>query len=146
MSRNRLSVAERCNVNEKAVRGATDLPEARQREMVAELCRFIGGQLTGKSALPPWSNDQLSSLAVAPDLAPRVRQTLDRLLAGDSEKQIAGRLGLSRHTIHVYIKTLYRQYSVCTRGELIARILGTFDSATPAPHHGRIVCSECARD
>lgn len=56
-------------------------------------------------------------------LSPRVRQTLDRLLEGDSEKQIAAKLGVSRHTVHVYIKNLYRHFSVNSRGELLARFV-----------------------
>jgi DNA-binding NarL/FixJ family response regulator len=58
-----------------------------------------------------------------PDLSPRMRQTLDRLLAGDSEKQIAGRLGVSKNTVHVYVKALYRTFNVCSRGELLARFI-----------------------
>lgn len=63
-------------------------------------------------------------LATAQDppfrLAPRLRQTLDCLLEGDSEKQIALRLGLSRQTIHDYVKALYRHFDVSSRGELLA--------------------------
>jgi DNA-binding CsgD family transcriptional regulator len=59
----------------------------------------------------------------APHLSRRLRQTLDRLLAGDAEKQIARHLGLSRHTVHVYIKALYRCFGVNSRGELLARFV-----------------------
>ncbi len=58
-----------------------------------------------------------------PKLSPRLQQTLRALLAGDSEKQIACRLGLSRHTVHDYVKTLYRHFEVATRAELIVRCL-----------------------
>ncbi|HEX8913240.1 MAG TPA: helix-turn-helix transcriptional regulator [Humisphaera sp.] len=61
--------------------------------------------------------------ALVPALAPRVRQTLDGLLRGDSEKQIAHRLGLSKHTVHVYVKALYRRLNVSSRGELFAQFL-----------------------
>jgi DNA-binding CsgD family transcriptional regulator len=54
-------------------------------------------------------------------LGPRLRQTLGRLLAGDSEKQIALRLDISRHTVHVYVKNLYRRFEVNSRGELMAK-------------------------
>lgn len=53
------------------------------------------------------------------DLTPRVRAVLDALLEGDGEKQIAVRLGISRHTVHDHIKALYRRIGVGTRGELI---------------------------
>jgi DNA-binding CsgD family transcriptional regulator len=53
-------------------------------------------------------------------LSPRVRQTLDRLLRGDSEKQAARQLEVSPHTLHIYVKTLYRKLKVNSRGELLA--------------------------
>jgi DNA-binding CsgD family transcriptional regulator len=56
-------------------------------------------------------------------LPPRQRQTLDRLLAGDSEKQIAARLQVSKHTVHIYVKSLYRRFGVCSRGELLAQFV-----------------------
>lgn len=46
-----------------------------------------------------------------------------RLLAGDSEKQIAFHLKLSPNTIHTYVKSLYRQFKVSSRGELLARFV-----------------------
>ena len=55
------------------------------------------------------------------ELSPRLQQTLQFLLAGDSEKQVARRLGLSPHTVHVYVKKLYRRYDVSSRGELLAK-------------------------
>ena len=53
-------------------------------------------------------------------LAPRIAQTLELLLEGGSEKELAGQLGLSRHTVHVYVKSIYRHYGVCSRAELMA--------------------------
>ena len=38
------------------------------------------------------------------DLPPRLKQTLEALVLGSSEKQIAGKLKLSQHTIHNYVK------------------------------------------
>jgi DNA-binding CsgD family transcriptional regulator len=54
-------------------------------------------------------------------MSPRQRQTLERLLDGDSEKQVARRLGLSLPTVHQYITELYRRYGVSSRAELMAR-------------------------
>lgn len=54
-------------------------------------------------------------------LPPRLTQTLNELLAGSSEKQIAGKLELSRHTIHNYVKALHQRFGVSSRGELLAR-------------------------
>ena len=56
-------------------------------------------------------------------LPPRVRETLSCLLDGDSEKQAAARMNLSRETVHQYVKALYRHYRVESRAELLARVL-----------------------
>jgi DNA-binding NarL/FixJ family response regulator len=53
-------------------------------------------------------------------LAPRLRPVLHHLLAGDAEKQVAQKLGLSPHTVHAYTKALYRAFDVNSRGELLA--------------------------
>lgn len=75
-----------------------------------ELGRLIGGPLTV-------GGDPREGLS------PRQRQTLVCLLDGDSEKQAAIRLGLSRHTVHQYVKELYRHFGVASRGELHTRCL-----------------------
>jgi DNA-binding NarL/FixJ family response regulator len=54
-------------------------------------------------------------------LAPRVRATLDCLLLGAADKEIAVRLGLSPHTVRGYVKAIYRAYEVNGRAELIVR-------------------------
>lgn len=54
-------------------------------------------------------------------LSPRLRQVLKCLLEGDSEKQVACRLGLTRDTTHQYVKAIYRHFGVHTRAELMAR-------------------------
>ncbi len=53
-------------------------------------------------------------------LSPQLRVTLTRMLAGDTEKTIAVRLGLSRVTIHEYVGKIYRHFGVRLRGELMA--------------------------
>ena len=90
--------------------GATD-PLIRKRRLLADLCRLIGEEVTGKSAI------------AMDDLPPRMEQTLRSLLRGDSEKEVATQLGLSRHTVHVYVKKIYRKYEVSSRGELLSRLL-----------------------
>jgi DNA-binding CsgD family transcriptional regulator len=54
-------------------------------------------------------------------LSPRLRQVLDCLLEGDGEKQVAARLGLTPQTVNQYVKAVYRQFGVNSRGELMAR-------------------------
>ena len=76
-----------------------------------ELGRLIGHALV--SATEP-SSERLS---------PRLRQTLACLLEGDSEKQVAARLGLSHATTHQYVTALYRHFGVTSRGQLLAHML-----------------------
>jgi DNA-binding CsgD family transcriptional regulator len=55
-----------------------------------------------------------------PELTPRLRQTLELTSQGFSEKEMAQRLGLSAHTVHDFLRRLYRQFGVTNRGELLA--------------------------
>jgi len=89
-------------------------PIQQKRQLVAGLCKLLGSQLGSSNHLGPGAG-----------LPPRLHQTLGRLLAGDSEKQIAARLGVSPHTIHVYVKNLYKRYKVNSRGELLAHFLAS---------------------
>jgi DNA-binding NarL/FixJ family response regulator len=84
-----------------------------RRQIIADLCRMIGSNIKAESG-------QSRRTPTLPSLSPRMQQTLQRLLVGDSEKQIANQLGLSRHTVHVYVKALYRGFGVSSRGELLA--------------------------
>jgi DNA-binding CsgD family transcriptional regulator len=64
----------------------------------------------------------MSTSRPAPDveLSPRERETLAILMTGAPEKQIADRLGISPHTVHHYIKVVYRKLGVTSRAELMA--------------------------
>jgi DNA-binding CsgD family transcriptional regulator len=53
-------------------------------------------------------------------LSPRLQEVLERLLHGDSAKQVARRLGLSTHTVNEYIQQLHQRFNVSSRGELLA--------------------------
>ena len=92
----------------------------RRRRMVAEFCKLIGAELGG---IDGNGNRAAKSLSAGLGLSPRVRQTLDGLLVGDQEKEIAARMGVSKHTVHVYVKQLYRKFNVSSRGELLARFV-----------------------
>jgi DNA-binding CsgD family transcriptional regulator len=83
----------------------------RQRKLVAMFCKMLGDQVSeGKPA-------EIDG----PPMAPRQRQTLELLLNGNAEKEIAARLAISRHTVHVYVKSLYKRFGVSSRAELLAR-------------------------
>jgi DNA-binding CsgD family transcriptional regulator len=82
-----------------------------KRKLLAELCKVVGAQVSG------------GVRAEAVGLSPRMRQTLEALIAGDSEKQIAIKLHVSQHTVHVYVKQLYKRFGANSRGELLARFV-----------------------
>jgi DNA-binding CsgD family transcriptional regulator len=65
--------------------------------------------------------------ASAPEaaLSPRQRQTLERLLGGESAKQIADALQISTNTLNHYVKAVYRAFGVTSRAELMTRCLAT---------------------
>jgi DNA-binding CsgD family transcriptional regulator len=75
------------------------------------------GRLIGPVLVPA---DDIFSPTRLPD---RVRETLQYLLEGDSEKQVAARMSLSRVTVHQYVTALYRHYRVTSRAELLACVL-----------------------
>jgi DNA-binding CsgD family transcriptional regulator len=77
-----------------------------------ELGRLIGVSLV--SATEP----------MLQELPRRLRQTLTCLMQGDSEKQVAARLGLSRATTHQYVTALYRRFGVQSRPQLMAYAFG----------------------
>ncbi|HEX5272813.1 MAG TPA: helix-turn-helix transcriptional regulator, partial [Gemmataceae bacterium] len=66
-------------------------------------------------------------------LTPRVRATLRCLLEGDSEKQVAARLGVSILTVHDYVKALYAHFGVASRPELLAYFLRRSGLRLPEP-------------
>jgi DNA-binding NarL/FixJ family response regulator len=101
----------RASKSSQALDSAPAVATDRKRRLVAMFCEMLGEQvLDGKSAP-----------TTAEPLSPRQRQTLELLLEGHAEKQIAARLAISKHTVHVYVKTLYKRFDVCSRAELLAR-------------------------
>jgi len=79
------------------------------RTLHRELAPMIGRQLAAAN--------EPSAL----QLSPQRRQVLGCLLEGDGEKQVAARLGLTRQTVHQYVKAIYRHFRVSSRAELMAR-------------------------
>lgn len=67
-------------------------------------------------------------------LPPRTRQVLRCLLEGDADKQVASRLGLTRHTVNQYIKVVFHHFGVSSRTELLARwIRRGWGNGSPGP-------------
>ena len=55
-------------------------------------------------------------------LSPRLRETLNLLAEGLSEKQVARNLCCSNHTIHGYVKELHKRLNVTNRAELLLAV------------------------
>jgi DNA-binding NarL/FixJ family response regulator len=86
---------------------------ARNRRRIANIVCAMGP--FGATPRPP----------AAHKLPPRLRQTLAHLLSGNSEKEIAAKLEVSKHTVHVYVKGLYRHFGASSRAELLAQWVRT---------------------
>jgi DNA-binding CsgD family transcriptional regulator len=71
----------------------------------------------------PLIGSALAAVAADPltELTPRAGQTLMLLGVGESEKRAAVRLGISKHTLHEYVKQLHRHFGVSHRRELLVR-------------------------
>jgi DNA-binding NarL/FixJ family response regulator len=53
-------------------------------------------------------------------LSRRLRQTLELLLEGRSEKEAAREMNLSMKTVHEYVGMIYKHFRVSSRAELMA--------------------------
>jgi hypothetical protein len=92
----------------------TDRPFSRADHKLVRLFHVELGRL--------WKTDALRKAADATiALPPRLTQTLEGLLEGSSEKQIAFALGLSQHTVHHYVQALHKRFGVASRAELLAK-------------------------
>ena len=101
----------------------------RRRRLVAMFCTLLGEQAltaqTNGNGTEDKPNKASPMVDPGPPLSRRQRQTLDLLLTGNAEKQIATQLDISRHTVHVYVKSLYKRFAVNSRSELLAKWVKT---------------------
>ena len=91
------------------------------REAQAVLSPLVGGPLA-RFADPAPSR-----------LSPRLQQVLACLLEGDSDKQIAARLGLAAFTVNDHTKAIFRYFGVRGRAELMARWIRRRWGSRPIP-------------
>ena len=84
------------------------------RQKLAAVCRSMLEEVAPKKL----------SIDLSAGLSRRMKDTLQHLLAGDSEKEVAAKLGLSQQTIHIHVKNLYKRLALCSRAELMAKCLG----------------------
>jgi DNA-binding CsgD family transcriptional regulator len=97
----------------------------RRRRMIAMYCMMLGEQALDGAKKGHKTNGNGANSSPVIDagepLSRRQRQTLELLLAGNAEKQIAAQLSISKHTVHVYVKSLYKRFGVNSRSELLAK-------------------------
>lgn len=99
-----------CNFARERRSGNFPLRAARMLELfVGELARIPATRLA------PLSGGSLL------ELPPRLRDVLVAMTHGDNEKQIAVRLGISRNTVHEYVRRLFARFGVSSRGQLLVR-------------------------
>src|SRR5262249_29168778 len=70
-----------------------------------------------------WMVRAQATASPADALPPRVRETLDQLMTGASDKEIARRLGISHNTVRQYVRSLLRAYRVESRLQLVSTML-----------------------
>ncbi|HEX3359054.1 MAG TPA: helix-turn-helix transcriptional regulator [Tepidisphaeraceae bacterium] len=93
-----------------------DTPFTERQSQLVDLC-------LSQMAWPFQPDDKPTDPRLA-SLQPRLRKVMRHLLDGDGEKQVAAKLGLSRHTVHEYVKMIYSQLGVSSRSELLSQWVG----------------------
>jgi DNA-binding NarL/FixJ family response regulator len=89
------------------------VPRHAMRQKLAAVCRSMLDEVAPKKLHPDLTYG----------LSKRMIDTLQLLLAGDSEKEVAIKLGLSQHTVHIHVKNIYKRLTVCSRAELMTKCL-----------------------
>ena len=84
-------------------------------------------------------------LAVALGLSPREMQIVQGVFEDYKEAAIAAEMGISPHTVNTYFQRLYRKMHVCSRPQLIVRVMAEYFALT-APEPGRSDGEPAAND
>ena len=90
----------------------------RERRLLALFHRELASLWTTPPLVPDGPRDPPDPRDALP---PRLREVLDRVSRGQSERQVALAMGLSQHTVHSYLKVLHRRFGATSRAELIER-------------------------
>lgn len=62
------------------------------------------------------------------ELTDRERTVLEALAQGCAYKEIAGQMNVSWHTVHTHVRHIYEKLHVRSRGEAVAKFLGSRDN------------------
>lgn len=74
-------------------------------------------------------------------LSPRESDVTLGLLAGETEGDIAARLGISAHTVHGHVTRLHRKLNVQSKSDVLLRVFGTYLPHPPS-RGGAITCTD----
>jgi DNA-binding CsgD family transcriptional regulator len=102
----------RASLRDAGEAGNPESGSAPREEELLSILRSSAPWLFAEGATPGGAGARLS---------PRERETLRLLRTGTPEKAVAERLGISRHTAHQYVKSVYKKLGVTSRAELISR-------------------------
>jgi DNA-binding CsgD family transcriptional regulator len=77
--------------------------------------------------------EEWTAIRTALCLSPRESDVTLGLLAGETEADIAARLGISAHTVHCHLSRLHRKLNVQSKSDLLLRVFRTYLSLTRIP-------------
>jgi DNA-binding NarL/FixJ family response regulator len=87
----------------------------------APLVEILAAMRTALRGGATFESRHLARIVAGDPLSAREREIVRLVAAGDSNDEIAARLGLSRKTIEGYLTRLYERFGVATRTELALR-------------------------
>ncbi|MBL8019894.1 MAG: response regulator transcription factor [Leptospirales bacterium] len=88
---------------------------------IVEVLGRGGATITPTIALRVFSSFRRVPGAEAPELTDRERQVLSLMVKGKSIGSVASFLGLSDHTVHGYVKSIYKKLNVHNRAQLASK-------------------------
>lgn len=93
------------------------------RAALRALLEAAGVRVTGEGATPEDAQDGAAAdaLVVHEPLTSRERDVLEWLAVGLSNRAIAGRLGISEHTVKFHVASIYGKLDASSRAEVIRR-------------------------
>ena len=77
-----------------------------------------------------------------PPLNDRQRETLGRLLLGESEGRIASKMQITLFKLRCYVNQLYRTFGVRSRGELLGVCMEIMNAYTSADQPPRLTAAD----
>lgn len=108
----RLTLPDGTDMSVALQRCARDRPFTEREQAI---CHFLHTNAPQVYYAPTPTQPELTQLAR------RLQPVLRYLLQGDAEKEIAAKLRLSRHTVHRYTQTIYKDLNLHSRAELLAK-------------------------